>query len=104
MNILIKPEDQWKAAFKTKYRLYEPNVMLFGLCNFPAIFQAFINNIYRKLVATGKLLIYIDDLYIYIETEKEHWNILSLSIRTQQISICNKRSSNASSKSKLMPS
>lgn len=46
MNILIKKEDQWKAAFKTKYGLFEPNIMLFGLTNSPAIFQAFMDKIY----------------------------------------------------------
>lgn len=76
MNILIKPKDQWKAAFKTKYGLYEPNVMLFGLCNSPATFQAFMDDIYRELVATSKLLIYMDDLFVHTETEKEHWDIL----------------------------
>ena len=32
----IKDGDQHKAAFKTKYGLYEPMVMYFGLCNSPA--------------------------------------------------------------------
>jgi hypothetical protein len=38
-NVLIKAEDQWKAAFKTPYRLYQPKVMFFGLTNLPATFQ-----------------------------------------------------------------
>lgn len=72
MNILIKPKDRWKAAFKTKYGLFEPNVMLFGLTNSPATFQAFMDDIYRELVLTGKLLIYMDDIFIHSETEEEH--------------------------------
>lgn len=76
MNILIKPEDRWKAAFKTKYGLFEPNVMLFGLTNSPATFQAFMDDIYRELILTGKLLIYMDDIFIHSETEEEHWQIL----------------------------
>ena len=38
-NVRIKEGDQHKAAFKTKYRLYEPNIMFFGLTNSPATFQ-----------------------------------------------------------------
>ena len=44
-NIRIKDRDQHKAAFKTKYGLYEPNVMFFGLTNFPATFQAMMDHI-----------------------------------------------------------
>lgn len=35
-----------------------------------------VRNIYRELVATGKLLIYMDDLFVHTETEKKHWDIL----------------------------
>ena len=44
-NIKIKDRDQHKAAFKTKYGLYEPNVMFFGLTNSPATFQAMMDHI-----------------------------------------------------------
>ena len=36
--------DQWKAAFKTNLRLYEPTIIFFGLCNSPSTFQAMIND------------------------------------------------------------
>jgi hypothetical protein len=29
-NIRIREEDQWKAAFKTPFGLYQPKVMFFG--------------------------------------------------------------------------
>ena len=44
-NIKIKDRDQHKAVFKTKYRLYEPNVMFFGLTNSLATFQAMMDHI-----------------------------------------------------------
>lgn len=45
-NIRIRDGDQWKAAFKTPAGLFEPMVMFFGLCNSPATFQAFMNDIF----------------------------------------------------------
>jgi hypothetical protein len=41
-NIQIVPEDRWKAAFKTSDRLFEPNVMLFGLQGAPGTFSQMI--------------------------------------------------------------
>jgi len=32
-NVWIKEGDQWKAAFKTHYGLYELTVMFFRMCN-----------------------------------------------------------------------
>ena len=37
-NVLIKPEDRWKAAFVTPLGLFKPTVMFFELYNSPAIF------------------------------------------------------------------
>ena len=48
-KVRIKEGDQHKAAFKTKYGLYEPMVMYFGLCNSPATFQNMMNHIFQLL-------------------------------------------------------
>jgi len=45
-NIQIKKRDEWKAAFLTNKGLFEPQVMYFGLCNFPGIFQQMMNSIF----------------------------------------------------------
>jgi hypothetical protein len=37
-NVHMKEGDEWKAAFQTNRRLYEPLVMFFGLTNSPATF------------------------------------------------------------------
>jgi hypothetical protein len=50
-NIRIKEGDEHKAAFKTRWGLFEPTVMYFGLCNSPAMFQAFMNNIFCPVIA-----------------------------------------------------
>ena len=51
-------------VFKTVRRLYEPIVIYFSLCNSPATFQVFINDIFYEQKQKGVLLIYIDDLLI----------------------------------------
>ena len=44
-NVQIKEGDEHKAAFKTKYRLYKPGVMFFGLTNSLATFQAMMDHL-----------------------------------------------------------
>jgi hypothetical protein len=68
-NIRIKEGDKHKAAFKTRRGLFEPTVMYFGLCNSPATFQAFMNDIYRPTIAKHDLLgmairVYMDNIAI----------------------------------------
>ena len=48
-NIRIREEDQWKGAFKTCRGLFKPKVMFFGMSNFPASFQCFMNGILEEL-------------------------------------------------------
>ncbi len=45
-NICIREGDKEKAAFKTRYGLFEPMVMYFGLTNSPATFQTMMNYIF----------------------------------------------------------
>ena len=72
-KVRIKDGDQHKAAFKTKYGLYEPMVMYFGLCNSPATFQNMMNHIFRPLkdkwAKQGvKIIVYMDDILIATST------------------------------------
>jgi len=71
-NIRIKPGDEWKVAFRTNCSLFEPLVMFFGMTNSSATFQTMMNNIFRTLIAEGIVVVYLDDILIFTETEKEH--------------------------------
>ena len=51
---------------------FEPTVMFFGLTNFPATFQAMMNELLRDLINTGKIAVFIDDVIIGTEYEEGH--------------------------------
>lgn len=67
-NVQIKSGDEWKAAFKTSKGLFEPLVMFFGLCNSPATFQRFMDDIFRIEIINGGIVIYMDDILIFAAT------------------------------------
>jgi len=70
--VRIKPRDEWKAAFHTNYGLFEPLVMFFGMTNSPATFQTMMNDIFRTLIAEGIIVVYLDNILIFMRTEEEH--------------------------------
>jgi hypothetical protein len=69
--IRIREGDEWKTAFRTRYGLYEFNVMAFGLTNAPATFQDMMNHVFSDMIDLG-LLIYMDNILIYAKTIEEH--------------------------------
>jgi len=81
-NIRIKPRDEWKAAFRTNHGLFKDLVMFFGMTNSPATFQTMMNDIFRTLIAEGIMVVYLDDILIFTETEEEHeqvvWRVLEV--------------------------
>ena len=70
-NVWIKEGDKWKAAFLTNKGLFEPQVMYFGLCNSPGMFQQMMNSIFRELLYEEILANYMDDFMIPAKTMKE---------------------------------
>ena len=66
-NICIKEGEEWKAAFKTPLGLFETTVMTFGLCNAPATFQTFMNNIPEDMIDAGHVVVYLYDILIFTE-------------------------------------
>jgi len=55
---------------------FEPTVMFFGLTNSSITFQMMMNNLLRDLVVEEKVAVFIDDVMIATETEKEHDEIV----------------------------
>ncbi|KAJ1208721.1 hypothetical protein NDU88_004104 [Pleurodeles waltl] len=69
--VRMREGDEWKTAFKTRYGLFEYTVMPFGLCNAPAAFQFFLNDVLREYLNIFAI-VYIDDILIYSDNENEH--------------------------------
>lgn len=67
---MIKAEE-WKAAFKTKYGLFEPLVMMFGQSRAPGIFQYLMNDIFQDNIDVY-VVIYLDDILLFSDSLDEH--------------------------------
>lgn len=70
-QLRIRSEDIPKTAFNTRYGHYEWVVMPFGLCNAPATFQRWINQVLGDLLDTC-VIAYLDDILIYSKDATEH--------------------------------
>ena len=73
----IRERNKWKTAFRTNKGLFELLVMYFGLYNSPATFQLMMNSLLQKLINTGKVIVYMDDILIFTKTLEKHCNIIN---------------------------
>ncbi len=69
--IRIREGDKWNTAFSTTTGHYEYLVMPFGLSNSPAVFQAYINDVFRDMLNRW-VIVYIDDILIFSESLEAH--------------------------------
>ena len=46
--------------------------MFFRLTNSPATFQTMMNDVFREEIAKGWVVIYMDDILVFSENEKDH--------------------------------
>jgi hypothetical protein len=70
-QIKIHPEVVPKTDFSTMYGLYEYMVMSFGLTNAPAHFMYLMNSVFMPELDKC-VVVFIDDILIYSNSEEEH--------------------------------
>jgi len=70
-NIRIREGEEWKTTFSTKLGTYEYLVMPFGLCNAPAAFQRWINEVLMEQIDMC-CIVYLDNVLIYSNTLQQH--------------------------------
>jgi hypothetical protein len=70
-RIRIKKGDEWKTAFRTRYRYFEYLIISFGLVNASAMFQIYINQALQGFLNII-CVIYLDDILIYSSSYDRH--------------------------------
>jgi hypothetical protein len=73
----IPEEDIPKAAFTTRYGLYEYTLMPFGLTNAPAYFMTMMNKVFMEY-SDKFVVVFIDDILIFSKADAEHEKHLRL--------------------------
>ncbi|CAA7028484.1 unnamed protein product [Microthlaspi erraticum] len=82
-QILIDEADVRKTAFRTRYEHFEFVVMPFGLTNGPAAFMRLMNDVFREYLDMF-VIIFIDDILVYLRGPKEHKTHVRLVLRKLQ--------------------
>ncbi|GJU46476.1 putative reverse transcriptase domain-containing protein [Tanacetum coccineum] len=70
-QLRVREEDIPKTVFRTRYGHFEFTVMPFGLMNAPTIFMDLMNYVCKPYLAKF-VIVYIDDILIYLKSEEEH--------------------------------
>jgi Reverse transcriptase (RNA-dependent DNA polymerase) len=82
-NLRIKEEDIYKTAFHCRYGHFELCVVAMGLSNSPAVFQAMMHRIFSPYIDIF-LIVYLDDLIVYLASKEDHLQHLSQIFLTLQ--------------------
>jgi Reverse transcriptase (RNA-dependent DNA polymerase)/RNase H-like domain found in reverse transcriptase len=71
-QIKITEEDRPKTAFLTPVGQFQFKVLCCGLTNAPATFQSVMNQIFKKQIEQGFVVVYLDDILVFSKTPDEH--------------------------------
>lgn len=74
-QLRVHPDDEHLTTFVTSEGAYQYRVCPFGLTNCPAAFSTFVSEIFGDLIGKG-VLVYLDDIVIYSETQEENVELL----------------------------
>lgn len=80
-HICMKLEDISKNAFRIRYGYYEYSVMPFGVSNAPGVFMEYMNRISHPYLDQF-VVVFINDILIYSESNKEHMEHLRVVLQT----------------------
>jgi len=87
-HVRMKPEDEYKTAFKTHQGHYQFRVMSFGLTNAPATFQCIMNGILAPFLRKFAMVFFLDDIVIYspnFDTHLQHLTLVLDKLRAHQL-------------------
>lgn len=76
-QVQIAKGDERKTAIVTRYGSFEFLVMPFGLCNAPATFFTFMNDVLRPYLYLF-IVVYLDDIMVYSDNMENHKKHLPL--------------------------
>ncbi|GKB10076.1 retrovirus-related pol polyprotein from transposon TNT 1-94, partial [Tanacetum coccineum] len=79
-QLRIKEEDNPITAFRTRCGHFEFQVMSFGLTNAPAVFMDLMNRVCKPYLDKF-VIVFIDDILVYSNDEKEHEKHLKIILK-----------------------
>ena len=80
-QLRVREADIPKIAFRMRYGHFEFTVMPFGLTNAPAAFMDLMHRVFHPYL-DWVLVVFVDDILIYYETEEDHEDHLRVVLQT----------------------
>lgn len=74
-HLQIEESSKKFTAFVTHMGQFEYQCVPFGLCNAPSAFMRFVNTVFKEMIYSGKIRVYMDDILIATDSIEEHMEI-----------------------------
>lgn len=81
-HVAVEPDSRKYTSFVVPDGQYEFLRVPFGLCNSPAVFQKFVNAVFRELIREKIVLTYMDDLIVPSKDYSSGLSNLKMVLRT----------------------